>query len=600
MYRFGAILWDPSNGSVDIMASALRERCREKLVDLEPVLDVPGMVVVQTRRISGACRAYRIESGGVVLGQLFRRNPNVSRTVVEARLGGHESNLIEKTAGRHLVSHYWGRYVALLRSADGKSCWALRDPGGGLRCFYLKTKGILALFSDVEICAALGLTRLSVNWNHILNFLVDDHLITEDTGLEQISQLRPGEFAKFLPQGTRTEFYWQPASICEAARFDDLTQARNVLRRTVIASTQAWGTSYGTIVHETSGGLDSAIVASCLKGIRDQTRVLCLNYFTDTVEGDERGYAKAAAEAAAFEFVEARWDGPEMPLREQLDSSLLATPSQLRFSSGADRFRDALVADCKAGAIFSGRGGDQLFIQGRTDLGPAELLRNRGSRRGLGRLISEASSLSGRSFWQVLFTTVQYGVLSQRYDPYSVYEIPRILSEDARARVSCAPYQHPWVEGSRTLPAAKIRHAFMVADCLSFYMAPCPAAELVHPLLSQPVVECCLQIPSYLLTVGGRDRGLVRQAFFDDLPECIRKRHSKGGTTSYFTSILINNQEYLRAFLLDGLLVRQRIVDRRELENALTEAELVRGRSLLPLLSVLRAETWLDNWASVL
>ena len=54
-------------------------------------------------------------------------------------------------------------------------------------------------------------------------------------------------------------------------------------------------------------------------------------------------------------------------------------------------------------------------------------------------------------------------------------------------------------------------------------------AERISPLFSQPLVELCLRIPTYVLTHGGWDRAVARRAFYDDLPPEIRNRRHKGG-----------------------------------------------------------------------
>ena len=39
-------------------------------------------------------------------------------------------------------------------------------------------------------------------------------------------------------------------------------------------------------------------------------------------------------------------------------------------------------------------------------------------------------------------------------------------------------------------------------------------AERISPLFSQPLMELCLRIPTYVLTEGGWDRAVARRAFY--------------------------------------------------------------------------------------
>jgi asparagine synthase (glutamine-hydrolysing) len=130
-----------------------------------------------------------------------------------------------------------------------------------------------------------------------------------------------------------------------------------------------------------------------------------------------------------------------------------------------------------------------------------------------------------------------------------------------------------------------------------FYHVPDHYADIVHPLISQPIIELCLQIPCYVLTYGGIDRALVREAFEGVVPNDIVARTTKGGTAGYFNSLLLRNRTFLRDFLLGGLLVTEGLLDKRKTEVALSESSLIRDPQLLfPILDAVRAEVWLRTW----
>ena len=91
------------------------------------------------------------------------------------------------------------------------------------------------------------------------------------------------------------------------------------------------------------------------------------------------------------------------------------------------------------------------------------------------------------------------------------------------------------------------------------------------PLLSQPLVELCLRMPAYLLIRSGRDRAIARRAFASELPETTIKRTAKGRVDQYVRNIVDANLDFLREFLLDGLLVREGLLNRDNLELYLTK-----------------------------
>src|SRR3546814_15687375 len=59
------------------------------------------------------------------------------------------------------------------------------------------------------------------------------------------------------------------------------------------------------------------------------------------------------------------------------------------------------------------------------------------------------------------------------------------------------------------------------------------AAPQITPLLSQPIVELCLSIPTWQWVRGGRDRAVARAAVADLLPALIAQRRTKGGQTGF-------------------------------------------------------------------
>jgi asparagine synthase (glutamine-hydrolysing) len=140
---------------------------------------------------------------------------------------------------------------------------------------------------------------------------------------------------------------------------------------------------------------------------------------------------------------------------------------------------------------------------------------------------------------------------------------------------------------------------FDIVDCQHFYAHTCEYADLVHPLISQPLIECSLRIPSYVLACGGIDRGLARLAFSEKIPAAIAARTTKGGVDAYWNNLVIANLKFVRPFLLDGHLEAAGLIDRLQMSDLLTEQQLIRAaQPLLGVLSCLIAEGWLRTAGS--
>ncbi|MEX0827354.1 MAG: asparagine synthase-related protein, partial [Haliea sp.] len=207
--------------------------------------------------------------------------------------------------------------------------------------------------------------------------------------------------------------------------------------------------------------------------------------------------------------------------------------------------------------------------------------------------------LTGQSIWAVMRCVVDNGFLRRQHDPYAQIDQPLILSAAGRDVLNPSCLRHPWVDDAADMPCGKRAAILSVIDTQNFYNSSCAYADVVHPLISQPVMELCLQIPSYVLTYSGVDRALVRDAFRKSLPPEIAGRTTKGCTTSYFHGLIVRDLPFLREYLLDGLLSKSGIVDTVFVEASLRESSLVRDARLIsPLLNAIRAEVWLRTWNS--
>lgn len=605
MYRFIALAWNDEDLPRTAAAQRLAQRIRSTTSDWQSVLDLPGLRVFHARGPGSARRAYPLAgSAGVVLGTLFddsfgRADPEFDET---------ETGRLLASEGRHLIERYWGHYVAFLSKADSGRRFVLRDPTGGLPCYVTRSGGVDVFLSDMEDYARLELAPFTADREHLSAFFLYSELATRRTGIEGVTQLYPGECAAIDPvhgesdngganSGIDYSFYWNPVDVAAESGPDDADEARAVLGSTIRRSVGAWASGYGRIMQEISGGLDSSIVGACVAAARPQPEILGFHVFGQTAEGDDRAYARAAAARTGIDLVEAECRSSATALEDQLDPLRVASPSVLGFLPESERLRRRLARSRRADAVFTGQGGDHLFQQAGGELIPAEYLERRGLRPALAGVVADACRMTQLPVWSVLAATFSYGLLRRRFDPYEVYaEPPSILSADARLALDGQAWAHPWVEGAGRLPAVKTRQVFNVVDSQTFHLRPCPYAERVHPLLSQPIIECSLRMPGYVLAHRGKSRGLVREAFAADLPEKIVQRFSKGSATSYFNRMLYDNAAFLREFLLDGALVREGILDRRVLEASLSEAALVVGDNLLSLLDAVRAEAWFHAW----
>ena len=119
--------------------------------------------------------------------------------------------------------------------------------------------------------------------------------------------------------------------------------------------------------------------------------------------------------------------------------------------------------------------------------------------------------------------------------------------------------------------------------------------EMINPLLSQPVVELCLSIPSWKWIKGGRDRAVARQAFSNMLPDAIVTRRTKGGPSAFYRQIVEHYRDAMRERLLGGELARRGIVDRVAVEAFFASPIDEQGHAYVRVLDLSDAEAWVTQ-----
>jgi asparagine synthase (glutamine-hydrolysing) len=99
-----------------------------------------------------------------------------------------------------------------------------------------------------------------------------------------------------------------------------------------------------------------------------------------------------------------------------------------------------------------------------------------------------------------------------------------------------------------------------------------------------------------VLSPGGKDRGLVRDAFGGRIAPQVLQRRSKGQTSAYLAQILLRQLPFLRTYLLEGALAGHGVVSHDVLSAILSEASILRASENLPrIVGLLSVEAWLRN-----
>lgn len=600
MFRYVALSWDTRSASASAAASRLLNEARGD-TGLCQAFDGPGLQVLTAGaqgRINGVLPLA--DGRGVILGKVFDRDARAIPADHFSRRPD-ESAAVTQRAGGLLVEKYWGRYVAFVGSPH-RGWRVVRDARGGLPCFRVRHEGVDIVFSWLEglLSTLSSLPLPGVAWDCVAAHLAFGSLNGRPTALEGITQVLPGEAVPVGGDGKASQLLWTPAAYARTEPIDDVRAACDALRSTVRRCVQAWAGTYPALVLRLSGGLDSSILASCLAADRIPVPVTCLNYHSPGADSDERAYARLAAQRAGRELVELRRT-EDFALEQIL--ALALTPGPVNYTGRFVTQMDMEVARLAgAPAMFTGAGGDQLFFEFQRWWPAADYLRLRGIDSGLPAALMNAARLGKVSLWR----TVR-GAAADRLRkgmPPPIIDRPWALAtERVWATLSDpARFNHPAASDPAGLPIGKLMQVLQLLQVGAYYdpWHPDTTPETVHPLLSQPVVELCLRIPTYLLTLNGRARGLARKAFATDLPVEIVNRRSKGGLQEVIQTILDRNLGLARQLVLDGQLADRGLIDRRRAELALSAAPGAGSVKAGEIHLYIAVEAWLRRHASLL
>ena len=603
MFSYVALTWNANDASsaASKAATALRQQLRS-LQDFQTVVSVPGLHIVQKAGLGSACNASILsDNGGAILGTLFTRpatEPGNEPVKRRQSLAPAEAKKITESQGMHLVTHCWGRYVAFVRLKQTHRYLVIRDPSGMLPCFRRVHQGVQIWFSRLDDLEPLALPAPTIDWRYIERHVASGLIDTHETGLREIDQVRPGERWDAEGNEVKRVRLWDPTIISNTDVIDNAQAAADTLRAVTKACVDAWAATYEGILLVLSGGLDSSIVAAMLGQAPTRTPVTCVNYFTADPEGDERTYARASAGKAGFELIEKQRAPRSIDLRSILQ--IAATPSPWFYNyyieHGDYEFEQAQLHG--ATAVFTGGGGDGLFYKAESGFSVADYVQRHGVTARLPAIALNAARLEGKSFSSVLwhaFTDRRAGARRRESLFYaSQQSMVSAAILDSQREFLATRFDNPHRGQVPPGKWSQIRTTSIPPVFYDQFNHP-QALERIPPLVSQPIVEVCLRIPTYLLVENGWDRSMARRAFSSDLPAAIVNRRGKGSMQNHMRAIFNTNLKFIREVMLDGELARRGILNRTRMETVLSGRQALAGFEFTEIQDHLGTEAWIGR-----
>jgi asparagine synthase (glutamine-hydrolysing) len=602
---FFALLWDPQNPPHAAAVTRIRCALANACGHLTLAFSASGLHFYSSRADTDSNRIHILANRtGLVFGTVFRRARHYDDAPSpRADLREDDASLILESGGRSLIDRYWGHYLVILADEARRTKWVFRSPACHQPCLWTTYEGVHLYFSSVEDCSRLNLLRLTVNWDIVAAFSAFTRVSGAETGLNEIHELSTGEYHKLSPRGEHKGFHWNPADLARREWDGSLAESRRILRATVLSCVFTWAAEHESIVQRLSGGLDSSIAAACLSVAPSRPRVTCLNYHSRGAYGDEREYARAVSERTGLPLIEYSYDSAA-PMDSILEYRRTASPASYLTRNAGNRSEIDLARRIGASARFTGTLGDALFHMPPAAPTAADYIRGCGVDRRFFRIVHQAAQMDCVSVWKIFRRALLDGLFSppSRFVPGEfAHPGHSLLTPEARESVCHSiahRFVHPWLRELGEVPFGK----FPVIASLSWNSANFSALsdpgepDVIHPFISEPLVELCLRLPTYSLLRNGWDRALAREAFEADLPHVVKSRVSKGSPNLHVRERIEHNQEFIRNLLADSILVKQGILDRKLIDESLPGRATRSSASPVHLWACVAAEAWSRAW----
>lgn len=517
---------------------------------------------------------------GLIWGTVFDR-------MTSGRINGARDLRWETESAERYVERQWGDYLVIRRL--GGAVEVFRDPSGGMPCYHSRIDGADIFTTRPELLFDAGLMKPEIDWTILIQHMVYRSLRVPRTALRGMSELMPGTAVTIADGEIRHRTIWSPWRFTEpSAEIASVDEAVERVRRAATSCIGAWARCFERPILEISGGLDSSVVGAALARAGATPR--CITFANVEGDPDETPYARAATDYLGFELEVLEADVGDVDVTRS-HACDLPRPSARAFAQAHEAKLRQVAARTHADAFFSGGGGDNVFAYLKSVLPVIDRWKRGGT--GAFATMADMASVADVSIWEVAAQSIARAVRMRAAKRWIVDE--RFLSPPATGDLPF-PHGHPWIQApARTLPGKLVHaRAMMVIQSHLDGLERLHDAPIISPLVSQPLVETCLAIPTWLWCDGGMNRSIARRAFADALPPVVIDRRSKGAFDTYSAQVFMANRGAIREMLLGGALARQGLLDTATIEAKL--AGTTPRLDILRMLDLVDVEAWVAAW----
>lgn len=518
----------------------------------------------------------RLSSTAIVVGALFSGNRG-SPTGDANSPSPAPSDIVSL-----LLKDNWGAYVALVHDPLEESVSLFLDPSGLLPVYHQVTPDHHLFTTDPELLVA------APSYPDILDHLLRPELRQVRTCLVGVEEVRSGSLVSFIGGRSETDQLWTPDGYVLSRPVSSFAEASDLLRHHSIDAVGAWARFFGKVGVAASGGVDSSLVCAALA--KANAPFDCITLATGDRSGDERHHASAVAEFLGVDCLE-RFLDPLLFDPARSASFGLARPSRRAFLTLFDDLLEDARLECDASIVMDGNLGDNLFCYLHSAAPVADRLRANGLGSSSFGTLLDMCRLTDCSLPVMIAATCRRLTGRGAHDPWPADW--RLLNREQHSR--CPLPLTPWLDNWTPDRSGRTDHLCLLMHAQNHINGLTGPRSRLSPLASQPLVELCLSIPTWLWAEGGINRAVARAAFATDLPSRIVRRTSKSGPDSLIRVAFAKNRAAIAERLLDGQLASNGLLDRPAVEAAMKVNEFTDLTLVERILDVLEAENWVRS-----
>lgn len=530
-------------------------------------------------------------SSGILMGKLFTRD------TYQKMDSFNENQTQELLANPAILNKkYWGRYSGILYNKNEQKITLMRDPLGLNTVFYMQLVDGIIFASDIALIYDCLEIKPAIDWNYFADYVIGSQFAPTLTPFDHILELPGGMGLHYTLNGAiEQKLLWDIDSISNkpitnTAAFEDK------LLDTLKSCTKAWVEENKTVCVELSGGTDSSAVMILLSAIlRPDQKLIAINYI-DSKEpsSNEIEYAKEVADLCNAQIYFPDWQGAS-PLDPAESDWRPNRPSTFSLFKRMNQKLKDVLAEQECTTVLNGQGGDHVFLAPPPEHSLSDYWVQKGMRGSL-PVLQELSGIYrmplGSLLWKNVKASARYYIGKEVIqDGYKESHSQAVVQKQTKQSHYLNNFTKKFLRAKRE-HIQGLSHATLFAE----RQQKTPDLLYCHPLLSLPVVELGLQIPTYQSFKDGYDRIFFRNAISKIKKPKAMWRRIKGQTTSTMINSLASNANEIEKLLMNGSLIKSGLIDAQWLTDTLTQIRHGKIDNAWPIVNFITVQQWLNQW----